>query len=507
MLDLKAQLERYQAQLDEMFPSITIDDLDPADLEVSSSTYPVRLSRRVYAFGLAFALVLILGIATVLMVSGDDNDPSEQPIVPDTTVTTTTVPATEAPSTTVVPPTTESPPPPPTTTTTTTPAPDPTALPIELSEATVAGALGSDGTPVVVYWSATDGAMMVSRCVDSTCARLDMTVELAALPTFEVEGDDAPPQVDGFVLLPDGSPIAAIWSADQTTRTLYSCSDPSCTSVRAEPLAAEGFDPQIGIGADGLPRILHWNVKTGNLELTVCGDVACSADLRTAVVIDPDVSPLFEPSLRIDDAGRLFATYTAQDLEGGEPTAKVVVCADDRCSEGSGVVAFDGAVGPQVTQRGEGGFDVWFRRGPEIVSEGDLDTELMLSEWQLVKVGCDEGGCGDELAVVAPWALLHKWDEADVVAVADGGAAFVYSYWAQDVCAQYLDVAWFDPMDSASVRELGHHPGGPILIVEALGDGSLYALSVDELSGRLQWVIAEFNAVDSSAGAASSGCP
>ncbi len=517
MRDITAQLESYQDHLDEMYPAVTSDELRRFKSDRARVRSPNPLWRRVYAFGAALALVLGLGIIALVLVGGEqtaelaDGDPADVvPTVPqgeladgdpaDVGPTVPLTPTSATPSTTA-----------PTTPTTTAPtATPPTGGPIQLTEVSVpwpplaTGVLDPLGRLVAAYWSQDERAMMLMRCADPDCIEPPTVVKLASLDTFQTEGEPYPPQIDDMALRPDGSPILIVWSADQVSHTIYACADPACGTVQAMPLGIAGVvsPPQVAIASDGLPRIVYWSADSRNLELIVCGDATCDIDSRHTVTIETDIWVPVGASIRIDPDGRVLIGYTTEG-SSHDMQARIAVCTDESCSRGPTIVTFDDATGPRTTASPDGGFFVWYLTGPfEELLDGDRDVDAIVESLHLMVASCDSGGCDEPRRVEVGWALLHSWQESHLVTMPDGAVAALYSYWAQDSCTQYVDVVVLEPRLATMKAELGHYPGGPILMSEVSPDGILLTVMYDELAGTL-----DLREVSTEPGQAEPGAP
>lgn len=510
MTDLKTLLREYQTQLDAQYPAVTIEELPaPTTTHVRERTWaPVGRWRRVMAFGLAFVIVLALGIAgSYLLFTGSDEadlgpaEPSTSITAPQTT-TEAPRPTTTGAAETATTATTSSP--------TTTAAPDasPIALGGWVSSDLVRGTIDAEGLPVFFYWDWERSAVAVARCADAGCDDYTRAM-LATLPMFFLEGEDHPPQIDDTVLLDDGTLAALIWSADQTEHTLYVCEDVTCATVRsaALDLADAPGHPRLGVAPDGTLRLLRWNPVQASIDYIVCADSLCDPANRITVMIARDVFPLMDPSLDIDDEGRVYVGYT---LEGGPAggTAFVAVCDDSTCSDGPVTYRIDSASAARVTSPADGRFLVWYRRGPVMLGEGDLDIDAMLASWQLVVAECGDGSCEVRSEFTVHWPLLHGWFDA-LLAVDDGGrAAVAVEYWDPESCSMRTDLAVLDQAapNSPLARTL-ESSGLPVLIAPD-GEGSWTLWYVDSATGFLESVsISDDLGADPPAPAAEAECP
>lgn len=445
---------------------------------------------------LAVGAVLVL---TVAACASDEATPlSGEPsgTEPAPTENTLQTPATVAPATTITP----------------TTIPAATITPTSIAATTIPAATMADGViiladdskgrpisatvdPVgrlmVAYWSVDDEALKVVRCVDADCAQTPETFTLGSIPAVTIEGDEQGVGFVDMVLQPDGAPI--VIAQDPRLETLiYVCSDADCTTVDSADFTVSGSVewPHLVMASDGLPRISYvtWNVSDGlALEFAVCGDLVCSADLRTTVTIDDNpLGASGEPSMRIDPEGRILIGFENMSPELGE--ARVAVCADDTCSTGPTMLTFDYAVGPLTADGTDGNFWVWYRTGPPGI-DGDMDASIALAAWDLMVASCDITGCAEATSVEVGWGMLLAWPrDVRLVSVPDGPLVAAFSYWSNELCAQPLELAILDPATAQMGAQLGaYHLWYPAF--DAVGtDRGVMAVFTSEAEGGLQAV-------------------
>lgn len=386
----------------------------------------------------------------------------------------TTNPVATAPTATVAPATTAQPVATTTTTSTTQPAPTTTVaadnsdegatwLTADQPGSTVFAALDPEDRLVVGYWTSVDGAVRVLRCADPDCVGPKETFTLGSLDFFEAPNESLEPYLMDMALDLEGSPIVIARDPSQEPLRIFTCADPDCTEVlEADFVTARADYARIGVAADGLPRIVYFELgpNAAQLMLAVCGDQQCSAEQRSTQVIDDDATFYGEPNFVIDPDGRLLIGYDGFSQDG-PPQARVAVCADATCSTSPTIITFDNAVGPRITNSNGNEFTVWYRSGPAFLEEGDFgNTNVILNAFELHAVECDTAGCGEPATLPAEWGLLQGWHvDVRLASLADGDVGVTYSYWSPQACAEFLELWRFDPgLDSSPTKLASYTP-------------------------------------------------
>lgn len=442
--DLETQLRQYGTQLDEMAPRPTAPE--------HVHRQQVRPWRAV-AVAVAAAVMVLVFIGGVALLASRAPDEPTRPAT-DPTVTTT------GPSTTVAPDIT-------TTSEATPPESPPAAVTVPASALAEGFTWGTDmvfdrwGGFAAVYWSESDGAIKLLRCLEPGCAEpRDVVIPgTSAIP--DDQHGELVPLIEDLELLPNGAPIVIV-SGERTA--VYVCGDAECSSMDSSTFG-EGDavlmgTPRLAIAPDGSSRIAYLDVTAPALRLAICEDALCGIGARTVVTIHDVLIP-GEPWIEITADGRVFVGY--ETMREGEPyVATVAVCADDTCSTEPVIHALGEAVVPRWTHVDAEGFKAWYRLGPEIISEGDLDTAAMLEGWELIVADCASDGCSNPIRIDAGWELLMAWGARDDLVLIDtpnGTVAAVYSYWSPEQCSTLIDVAILDPQQGTTTK-LATYTGG-----------------------------------------------
>ncbi len=103
-------------------------------------------------------------------------------------------------------------------------------------------------------------------------------------------------------------------------------SPPVSTSLGAQA-SFDGYEPDIAIGVDGLPIIVHQNTATMSLRMTHCENISCSA-ARTTTVDDQLNAVAGAPSIAIGSDG--LAIVSQMDLTAR--ALRVTHCNDVACT-------------------------------------------------------------------------------------------------------------------------------------------------------------------------------
>jgi len=412
------------------------------DLENRRHSMPPKMVIAL-ATGIAAALVVI---AQVVMVRGGPD--SDITTVVDQPAATTAPPTGDTED---LPPGTSMPQVPSSSTTTTTTLSELTIAPLEWRTQIV---LDPTGGLIAVYWDEAEGSIKMQRCSDPECMSTRDIVTLGPAQTQFIEGEDYGPSAESIAFTPDGTPIVVMREGDGETFTIYACTDSSCESVLMSPFNEtpqtweQGINaPTVAVGGDQMPRVAYWDRAESALMLAVCGDLVCSPERRSTVVVDDDIRlSLIQISLQVLPDGRAFLGYNTV-IQHVSHSAKVAVCSDDSCSNVPIIHTFERAVAPRVAFGEDGSFFVWYRSGPEMVPEGDVDPEPILRDFGLMVVECDDAGCDVPKLIESEWELLFVWgfDQGRMRMLQTSEQTFfVYAHWSSESCDYILEMVAFD---------------------------------------------------------------
>lgn len=137
-------------------------------------------------------------------------------------------------------------------------------------------AIGTDGNPVISYYTATAADLRVARCNDPACAGADETIT-----TVDSAADVG--QHSSLAIGTDGFPVISYHSWLDGKLRVAHCNDAACSggdetqTTIPESGTNMGRHTSIAIGIDGKPVISHHDATNGNLRVTLCANLACTA--------------------------------------------------------------------------------------------------------------------------------------------------------------------------------------------------------------------------------------
>ncbi len=218
--------------------------------------------------------------------------------------------------------------------------------------------IGSDGLPIVVYFSYFYTPVFKSRVMLYKCLDLDCNSGYKVI----VDEQDSPETDTGdwfnVEIKPDGFPIFAV---AQNHPTLYpkvkiiSCLNLDCnqTSVTIVPESSFVVATQIAIGSDRLPIVAYQNYLTGELSLVRCLDSNCLR-YNPPVLIDYDGT---DPTIIITDDGLPALVYRRWTSNNDAYYAK---CYDLGCTNKFSKKVFSGynSNGSPDMIKGQDGFPI-----------------------------------------------------------------------------------------------------------------------------------------------------
>lgn len=214
-------------------------------------------------------------------------------------------------------------------------------------------ALGSDGLPVIVYFSYADHYMHVLKCRDVSCSLLHDSIPD---PRTYVGNT-----FNRITIGSDGLPVVAYdtLSTNPYGVSVAKCQNLNCSNVTINPIATSKYTLQmdIAIGTDGLPIVVHDNLQTGQSKVTKCGTMDCSSGNTTYDIANSALG--MQPRVTIQTDGNPIIFYYNNTVPS--PTAAhffVQKCGDISCSTGNTVtilplVPFVYGYNPTFVSRGE----------------------------------------------------------------------------------------------------------------------------------------------------------
>ena len=220
-------------------------------------------------------------------------------------------------------------------------------------------AIGTDGLPLISYYSGGSGDLVVAHCDDALCA------------TTTTTHIDTPGDVGRFTSIKigtDGLGIIAYTSrVNPDNRTITDdlkvahCVDVACTSAtitNLDSFSTVDAKPSVAIAGDGLPTIAYQDDTGGQsagsvtkIKVTHCRNPACtSASVSTTIdTVPPNGgSGEGEPggvSMAASPTGLLYIGYVS-----GQRALKIATCFDPACQN----------VLPYVAEQAPAGYTGWF---------------------------------------------------------------------------------------------------------------------------------------------------
>jgi hypothetical protein len=186
-------------------------------------------------------------------------------------------------------------------------------------------AIGSDGLPVISYYSNTNKQLEVLHCTTEDCSTYDTPVVVDTTTSVDVG------QYTSIAIGTDGYPIISYM--DVTNTALYSvhCTNESCSTHDSPVLLdtnATNFNTEIAIGSDDYP-IISYNLATDNkLYVKHCTDVGCSTSDARRLIDDTAIISGRDNFIIIGVDGLPFLAY--RDTTNG--ALKMAHCDTVNCS-------------------------------------------------------------------------------------------------------------------------------------------------------------------------------
>src|SRR5262249_49127082 len=135
-------------------------------------------------------------------------------------------------------------------------------------------AIGADGNPVIAFVDDQDpgnDSLKVARCTTPACATADVT-------TLDDAGDTG--YWPSIAVGDDGLPVISYYSATLGDLLLARCDTPLCADATLTTMDSAGDVGQytsIAIGDDGIPVISYQDVLNAHLKVVRCATAECAA--------------------------------------------------------------------------------------------------------------------------------------------------------------------------------------------------------------------------------------
>jgi len=187
--------------------------------------------------------------------------------------------------------------------------------------------LDASGYPAIVFTEPGFGGLFVVHCNDANCAGNDETTEITDLGGAE---SDFP----SLALDSGGFPVIAYYDATSGDLMLTKCGSSWCsfpTLRHVDTVGDVGLYPSLALDGSGFPVVSYYDSSNGDLKVLHCGNAACTAgNSFTAPDPDPDSDVGKYSSMVLDASGYpVISYYDATSLD-----LKLMHCDDADCAGG-----------------------------------------------------------------------------------------------------------------------------------------------------------------------------
>ena len=194
-------------------------------------------------------------------------------------------------------------------------------------------ALNSSGLPVISHYDATEANLHMTRCTDADCAGAVAVTTVNSVPD---DGLHTSLALDG-----SDNPAISYYDATNGALNILRCDDPACALLGENTVTPEssgaGLYTSIALNASGSPVVSFYDAMGGDVELTICNNIDCSASW---VNIHPDSAGdvgLYT-SVALDSSDRPVMSY--YDATKGK--LKLLRCNSADCTAGWTISSPDG---------------------------------------------------------------------------------------------------------------------------------------------------------------------
>jgi len=187
-------------------------------------------------------------------------------------------------------------------------------------------AIGTDGFPVISYYDVTNTALKLVKCGNAACSSGNTITSVVS-----TANDDG--SFSSIAIGTDGLAIIAYYDATVGDLETLKCGNATCssgnTNSQVDSTDDVGKYTSIKIGADGLPVIAYYDVTNGDLEVTKCGNMACSSGNVTSTP-DSTGNVGSYTQMAIGQDGLPLIVYTTADSN-----IKAIKCTNNACTAGT----------------------------------------------------------------------------------------------------------------------------------------------------------------------------
>ena len=187
--------------------------------------------------------------------------------------------------------------------------------------------LDSFDTPVISYYNATTGVLKLAHCQDLDCA------DPASINTVDDTSDMG--QYSSLALAQDGNPVISYYDAINGNLVLARCDDPDCAGGNDQGTSVDTNEGDIGQYSslaldvfDDTPVIAYYNFDDADLKLVHCDTLGCTGPQSTTVVDGATGEVGISLSMALDVSGNPVISY----YDTGNFALNVARCDDPACA-------------------------------------------------------------------------------------------------------------------------------------------------------------------------------
>lgn len=195
-------------------------------------------------------------------------------------------------------------------------------------------AIGADGLPVIFYYDWTNSKFKVAKCGNLACSSGNTITILVPQPPFGF--------YNSIAIGADGLPIISSDTNASRVLNVSKCGNAACTSgntlTTVDSTGIVGYYNSIVIGTDGFPVISYLDSSNSGLKVAKCGDPACTSG-NTFTIVDSTGSAGARTSIAIGADGLPVISY----IDWTNFDLKVAKCGDATCTSGNTLTTIDSA--------------------------------------------------------------------------------------------------------------------------------------------------------------------
>ncbi|MEK7554983.1 MAG: hypothetical protein AAB518_03300 [Patescibacteria group bacterium] len=245
----------------------------------------------------------------------------------------------------------------------------------------VAMALGSDGLPIITYY--TDSEFNFVKCHNVSCS---------VQTSFQIDDNANVGNSNPIIIGPDGYPIIGydyVWQL-QIGVKIVKCNDLTCnpaTNSQTVTVDDKGFNPAIAVTPDNGLFIVYYHDTGSGGELVArhCSDLSCSQVLSSQVIVSGAVgnSPNLGSTISVSIGSDGFPVIGYHNAAGSIDDLQFVKCNDLDCISNSGPYTLN----PSFGASGEANAMTIGQDGlPVIAVTGNQDAGNLKQPW-VIKCG------------------------------------------------------------------------------------------------------------------------